>query len=209
MTRWLGSGVLTLALFVALGVAVTAHPLGIDLSVAGAFQGWWRGTFGQVTTVVSDWFGLVIPAVFAAGMLVAAALCWYRGRRRDALVIVRVLVVYALCRLTSPLGKPLFVRVRPRVYAEFSYPSGHVVSAASAGLAAVLLCVWLAPAVTKWVASVAGVWTVLVAVTRLILGVHWLTDTVGAVLAVLGVGLIAASVLRLLPGPVSARADAA
>ncbi|KAA9154426.1 phosphatase PAP2 family protein [Amycolatopsis acidicola] len=209
MIRWLVTGVVTLALFVALGAAVTAHPLGVDLSVASAFQGWWRGTGGELTKVASDWLGLVLPAVFAVGMLLGAALCVYRGRRHEALVLVRVLVVYGLCRLTSPVGKPLFLRVRPRVYAEFSYPSGHVVSAASAGLAAVLLCVWLAPKYGKRVALVASVWTAVVALTRLMLGVHWLTDTVGAVLAVLGVGLVAASVLRLLPGPVSARADAA
>jgi membrane-associated phospholipid phosphatase len=32
-----------------------------------------------------------------------------------------------------------------------------------------------------------------------VLGVHWVTDTVGATLAVLGVGLVSASALRLLP----------
>jgi undecaprenyl-diphosphatase len=42
-----------------------------------------------------------------------------------------------------------------------------------------------------------------VAVSRLVLGVHWLTDTVGAVLAVLGVEFASAAVLRLLPGPIS------
>jgi undecaprenyl-diphosphatase len=113
------------------------------------------------------------------------------------------MAVFGLCRVTSVLGKPLFLRTRPRSYPEFSYPSGHVVSVSSAGVAAVLLCVWLAPRLTRWVALAAAVATVVVAVTRLVLGVHWLTDTVGAVLAVLGVGFVSAAVLRLLPGPVS------
>jgi undecaprenyl-diphosphatase len=209
LIRWLAAGLVSLGLFLALGLAVAAHPLGLDLSVAGAFQGLWRGSLGNVTTVVSDLFGLVLPAVFMIAVLVGMILAWYRGMLREAGVALRVLVVYALSRVVSWVGKPLFVRERPRVYSEFSYPSGHVVSIASAGLAVVLLCVCLAPALTRWVAPAFGVATVLVAVTRLVLGVHWLTDTVGAVLGVLGIGLISAAALRLLPRPVSELAPAA
>jgi undecaprenyl-diphosphatase len=209
LIRWLAGGLVSLGLFIALGIAVAAHPLGIDLSVAGAFQGLWRGSVGRVTTVVSDLFGLVLPAVFMIAVLVGTILAWYRGMRREAGIALRVLVVYALGRVTSWVGKPLFVRERPRAYSQFSYPSGHVVSIASAGLAVVLLCVWLAPALTRWVALAFGVATVLVAVTRLMLGVHWLTDTVGAVLGVLGIGLISAAVTRLLPRPVSELTPAA
>lgn len=209
MTRWLVSGVICVGLFVALGVSVATHPLGVDMSVAGAFQGFWRGRFGRVTTLVSDGLGLVLPAVFMIGVLLGAVLAWYRQARWEAGIAVRVMAVYALGRCVGWLGKPLFVRERPRTYAQFSYPSGHVVSVASAGLAAVLLCVWLAPKLIRWVTAVACAATVLVALTRLLLGVHWLTDTIGGVLGVLGVGLAGASVLRLLPGPVSARASTA
>jgi undecaprenyl-diphosphatase len=204
LIRWLVLGVVFLGLFVALGVAVDAHPLSLDLAVASVFQGWWRQLPGRVALVLSDVLGQVIPAAGALTLLVATILRWYRGYRRQALLLARLIVVFGLCRLTSLLGKPVFLRVRPRTYPEFSYPSGHVVSAASAGLAAVLLCVWLAPWLTRWVAVTAAVVTAVVAVTRLVLGVHWLTDTVGAVLAVLGVGFASAAVLRLLPGPVSA-----
>ncbi|WP_312868824.1 phosphatase PAP2 family protein [Amycolatopsis pithecellobii] len=199
------TGVLFLGLFVALGLAVAKQPLGIDLTVTGAFQGLWRGTFGNLTKIVSDLLGLVLPAAAVAGLLVGAILAWYRGLRREALIVVRVLVVYGAARLTSWLGKPIFVRERPRAYAEFSYPSGHVVAIASTALAATLLCRWLAPALTRRVAVGSGLLTVLVALTRLVLGVHWLSDTVGAVLGVLGVGLLAAAVVRLLPGPVPER----
>lgn len=202
MIRWLGAGLAFLALFVALGITVAGHPLGVDLAVTGAFQGLWRGTFGNVTKITSDLLGLYLPETVMFGVLVGAGLAYYRGMRREAWLAVRALVVYGLARLTSWTGKPIFERARPREYAEFSYPSGHVVSVASAGLAVVLLCAWLAPHLTRWAVLVASVVTVLVALTRLILGVHWLSDTVGAVLGVLGIGLLGAAALRLLPGPV-------
>lgn len=209
MIRWLAAGLTSLALFVALGLAVAKHPLGVDLAVTGAFQGWWRGTFGNVTKIASDLLGLFLPDAVMIAVLVGVILACYRGMRREAWIAVRVLVVYGLARLTSWAGKPIFVRARPRAYSEFSYPSGHVVSAASAGLAAVLLCVWLAPRLTRWVLLAAAVVTVVVALTRLMLGVHWLSDTVGAVLGAAGLGLLGAAALRLLPGPVPGRARAA
>jgi membrane-associated phospholipid phosphatase len=202
--RWLTLGGVLCGLFVALGVAVTGHPLGIDLSVAGALQGLWQGETGRVTSLVSDTFGVVIPAAFALALVVAAVLCWYRGLRRELNVVLRVLPVLGLSRLTSVFGKPLFLRVRPRAYPEFSYPSGHVVAATATGLAGVLLCVWLIPRLTRWMVTAVAAITVLVAATRLVLGVHWLTDTVGGMLGALGVGLVAAAAVRLLPGPVPA-----
>ncbi|GAB2976805.1 phosphatase PAP2 family protein [Amycolatopsis acidiphila] len=209
MIRGLATGLVFLALFIALGLAVAKHPLAIDLAVTGAFEGLWRGTLGSVTNVVSDLLGMVVPAAVMIGVLVGAILTWYRRLRREAWIALRVLLVYGVARLTSWVAKPIFLRARPRAYAEFSYPSGHVVSIASAGLAVVLLCRWLAPTLTRWAALAFGLATVVVALTRLLLGVHWLSDTVGAVLGVLGTGLLAAAVLRLLPGPVSARPPAA
>lgn len=209
MIRWLSLGGVLSGLFLLLGVAVSGHPLGVDLAVAAGLQGWWRGTTGQITNVVSDAFGIVLPDVFAVALPVATALCWYRGLRRERDVLLRVVPVLLLCRLVSVVGKPLFLRARPRAYAAFSYPSGHVVAAASTGLAAVLVCLWLAPRLVRWIATISAGITVLVAVTRLVLGVHWLTDTIGSVLGVLGIGLLGAAAVRLLPGPVPAATLAA
>lgn len=152
--------------------------------------------------MVSNVLGIALPSMAAIALVLATVLRLYRGYRRDAFVLARILLVFGLCRLTSVLGKPLFVRARPRSYPEFSYPSGHVTAIASTGVAAVLLCVWFAPRLTRWAALASGLATVVVAATRLVLGVHWLTDTVGAALAVLGVGFVTAGVARLLPGPV-------
>ncbi|MFC4000771.1 phosphatase PAP2 family protein [Prauserella oleivorans] len=192
-------GVLSLVAFAALGVVVRDDPSGLDTWLGTALHGDWRGPAGGVAEVVSAILGPVIPVLFALGLVVAAVAAWRRGDRQRATLMLRVLVLLGLCRATSWLAKPLFERERPRVYPDFAYPSGHVVSVASAGFAAVVLCAWLAPHLVRTMTWIVAAATVVCAASRVVLDVHWLTDTVGAVLAVTGVGLLAGAALRLLP----------
>ncbi|GAA1992269.1 phosphatase PAP2 family protein [Amycolatopsis minnesotensis] len=191
--RWAVLGVVFVAAFVALGLTVRAAPLALDAAIARGLDGVWREPLGTAAGIVSDVLGPVLPVVFGIGLLLAAAL-----RRQHAGVLLRLVLVLLVCRLTSLL-KPVFDRQRPRAYPELSYPSGHVVSAASTGLVAILLCAWLAPRAVRWVAAAAVAATVLCAAARIVLGVHWLSDTAGAALAVTGAGLLAASGVGLLP----------
>jgi membrane-associated phospholipid phosphatase len=197
--RWAVLGVVLLGAFAGLGVLVAGAPLGVDLAVTNTLSGLYRGFAGQVAGVVSDVLGPVLPILLGGALLIATALSLYRREFARAALFLRVGVVLSLCRSMSVLGKPLFHRDRPRLYPELSYPSGHVVSVASTGFAAVLLCGFLAPRLLRKVALVAALVTVLSALARLVLGVHWLTDTIGAVLGVLGIGLLAAVALRLPP----------
>ncbi|WP_020671434.1 phosphatase PAP2 family protein [Amycolatopsis nigrescens] len=199
--RWVVLGVALLTLFLTLGLLVSGHPPGVDLAVRNWLSGQAGAPAGRVAAAVTDVFGPVLPIVFGAGLAVAAAVSWRLGVRARAGVLLRTAAVLVLCRLTSLVAKPLFLRDRPREYPDLSYPSGHVTSVATTGFAAVLLCVWLAPALVRRVAVLAAAATVFSAANRLVLGVHWLTDTIGAVLGVLGVGLLAAAVLGLLPTP--------
>lgn len=198
MIRRAAAAAVLLGGFIALGLLVSRRPLGLDRAVADGLSGQWQRPAGTVATVVSDVLGPVLPVVFGSVLLIAAVLSWRRDLAR-AWVLLRVILVLALCGLTSVVFKPVFERVRPRQYADPSYPSGHVVSTASTGFAAVLLCLWLAPRLLRRIAAISVVATVLCAVSRLVLGVHWLTDTAGSVLAVLGIGILAASAVRLLP----------
>lgn len=72
----------------------------------------------------------------------------------------------------------------------FSYPSGHTAAAAATYAAAALLlgrgCRW---PVRVWLAAAAAAVTVAVGLSRLLLGVHWLTDVFGG--AALGLGWFA------------------
>lgn len=186
-------GAVLVAAFVALGLTVRTAPLALDAAIARGLDGTWRKPLGTAAGIVSDVLGPVLPVLFGIGLLLAAAL-----RRPQAGVLLRLVLVLLACRLTSLL-KAVFDRQRPRDYPELSYPSGHVVSVASTGFAAILLCAWLAPRLVRWVAAVAAAATIFCATARIVLGVHWLSDTVGATLAVTGVGLIVAAGVGLLP----------
>ena len=65
-----------------------------------------------------------------------------------------------------------------------SFPSGHVANAATI---AVTIGV-IVPIVWVWIAGAA--YTVLMALSRTYLGVHWFTDTVGGLLVGAGVALL-------------------
>ncbi|SFB36062.1 undecaprenyl-diphosphatase [Amycolatopsis marina] len=201
-------GVCLLVAFVALGLLVRQRPPALDAAIASGLHGQWRSPLGPAAGLLSDAFGPVLPAVLAV-VLVLAAL-WRRaaGDGERASLLLRVTAVLVLCRATSFVFKPLFARDRPREYPDLSYPSGHVVSVASVGFALVLLCGWLVPHVLRTVIALAVLATLISAAFRVYLGVHWLTDTVGAVLVVTGVGLLVSACLGLLSAkrdPVSAR----
>ncbi|MGW4522920.1 phosphatase PAP2 family protein [Amycolatopsis sp. NPDC004378] len=194
LQRWLVVGVVLCAAFVVLGLSVARQPLTLDVEVANALRGVYAEPLGRVAQAGSDVLGPVLPYVLGVALLAVAL------RRREHLgLCVRLAVVLVLCRLTSLVFKPIFLRERPRDYPDLSYPSGHVVSVASTGFVLLLLAAWLWPRLVRRLAVAVAVAVVLSAACRVVLGVHWVTDTVGAVLAVTGVGLLSACALRLLP----------
>ncbi|WP_409495773.1 phosphatase PAP2 family protein [Amycolatopsis sp. cmx-11-12] len=190
------AGALLLIGFVILGLFVDDRPPPVDVALADAFRGQYTRPAGQVADLITNVLGPVLP--FALGALLAV-LAW---RRRDLTVLcVKLAVVLLLCRLTSLVAKPVFYRERPREFPDLSYPSGHVVAVACTGFVAVLLCAWTRPRLVRLAITIAVAATVIGALCRVVLGVHWLTDTAGSVLAVGGVGLISAAWLGLLPLP--------
>ncbi|MEV6911842.1 phosphatase PAP2 family protein [Amycolatopsis sp. NPDC051071] len=190
------AGTLLLIGFVVLGLLVDGRPPPVDVALADAFRGQYTQPAGQVAGLITNVLGPVLPFALGAALVVIA---W---RRRDLTALcVKLAVVLALCRLTSLIAKPLFYRERPRAFPDLSYPSGHVVAVACTGFVAVLLCAWTRPRLVRLAITIAVAVTVLGALCRVVLGVHWLTDTAGSVLAVGGVGLIAAAGLGLLPLP--------
>jgi membrane-associated phospholipid phosphatase len=133
--------------------------------------------------------GLVLgPTIGWAFAAVLFVLAW---KRRDPR-LWKALALHALCCATL-LTRFLFERVRPIEYHLPSYPSGHTVAVASTAFTLVVLL-----RRTTWTVALWAVLAVLVTgFARVVLEMHWVTDVIGAVLGVTGVGLVAALALGL------------
>jgi membrane-associated phospholipid phosphatase len=151
-------------------------------------------------TVITD-FGSPV-ATAAVGVICAALLSW---TTRSVIAGIVIIGTVGAAAAASTALKAVVDRPRPPLQwqavleTDPSFPSGHVTgTAALLGIIAVVVGNDRASATRAWltVGVVTGV--VLVAATRLYLGVHWLTDvTAGAILAALFV-LIGAAVFDAL-----------
>ena len=135
-----------------------------------------NGFFAVVTLSGSAKWLVPLAAVAAVALLVA-------GRRFEALLvgasmITATLVVWGM--------KAIVGRARPALweaqwYWGSSFPSGHTLSTATFSTAAALCVARIWPRAGTLAMALAVLWTGLVAVSRLVLGVHWPTDVLGAI----------------------------
>ncbi|GAA3876701.1 phosphatase PAP2 family protein [Saccharothrix violaceirubra] len=160
-------------------------------------------TLGPAVTRTAEVISLVLSPGLATITLVAL------GSRallaRDSL-LVRASVLFGLC-WTTVLARDLYRRIRPIEYDLYSYPSGHVTAVATMGFVGVLLTAHLARDHVRTAIVLAVTAIVLTAASRVVVQYHWFTDTVGAVLGVMGVGLLGAHALRLTPVGVGSRSE--
>ena len=124
---------------------------------------------------------VVIPVTLAASALFAAF-----GRRFEAGLTMASLGVAAA--LVYGI-KTVAARARPALwdtqwYWGSSFPSGHTLHTAALSTALALCVARIAPRWGNRAMAAAVIWTLLIGVSRLALGVHWPTD----VLAALGLG---------------------
>ncbi|HZP95097.1 MAG TPA: phosphatase PAP2 family protein [Candidatus Limnocylindria bacterium] len=155
----------------ALEVAQSVHPPALDLAASLV------GVLGQSEVTLGIALGLAVAR--------------FRAYPRDALVplfIVVTIAVEAALKMLVPQAPPPQERSRavellPLFHAPFAYsfPSGHVARAA--------FLLRIAHGVPTW-AVLLGV--AIMAATRVYLGEHWLSDTIGG--AILGIGV--ASIAR-------------
>lgn len=81
--------------------------------------------------------------------------------------------------------KTLVGRARPELwpsawYSGSRFPSGHTLAVAATAAAGALVVSRLWPAAQRWAVGAAFAWTVLVALSRQVLGVNWPTDGLAA-----------------------------
>lgn len=162
---------------------------------------WLTNVFKVLTTLGSA--GFLIPM----SIVVGAAVWW---ARRTAKPMAFLAVTFAGAELAFRVVKHLLDRARPSdalAVAHFggaAFPSGHATLAAAMwGAIAITVTPFLTTVnrrVMVW--SVAVVIAVLVGVTRLYLGAHWLTDVLAG--WALGAGWLTATVLAFRPGRATA-----
>ncbi len=167
--------------------------------------------FFERYTGAGQWFVIAAAGVAAVAGLAAAS-------RPRAAAFLGVALAAAL--LLNPLLKMAFGRVRPPVedaalhVSGMAFPSGHSLASATLALAIVVVA-WP----TRWRLPASGLaltFAILMGFSRLYLGVHWLTDVLGAwalALAVVGAVALVLPARRAAqaatPSPASAWADTA
>lgn len=133
--------------------------------------------FFMLITLSGSWYFLLPVTLMATAALLIA-----RHRVEAALLgtsmITAPLVVYTL--------KMIVDRTRPTLwetqwYWGSSFPSGHTLGTAAFSTAAALCMGRVWPRYGSLAMVVAAIWTSLVAVSRLVLGVHWPSDVLAAI----------------------------
>ena len=131
--------------------------------------------FEMVTFTGSSW------VLFPLAVMTTIALLWARHRFEALLVAASVIsATIAIYVIKMVVG-----RARPALwdtdwYWGSSFPSGHTLAVAAFATAAVLCVSRIRPASRNLALSLAFLWISLVAISRLVLGVHWPTDVLVA-----------------------------
>jgi len=200
--RFVVAGGVALVAVVALG-ALSRLAAPVDADVADVVAAVRHPALETAARVVDRTFGGVGGVAVVVGVSVLVGV--RRGPRGGAAVAVAATLAWA----GSEGLKALFARVRPEdgllELADGSYPSGHTTTAAALAVGVVCaLTVSRSDAGARGVGAAAVAAAALViAVTawsRLYLGVHFASDTVGGALLGAGVALVVVPGARLLAG---------
>lgn len=189
------AGLLTALTGLTIGVHTHGWVTGLDSPIMSWFVAHRSVGFNVAAAVIAD---LGSPAATAAAGLICGALLSWRARSViPGVVVIGTVAAAALAEiaLKAVVGRPRTpAELQFPIGSDHSFPSGHVTgTAALLGIIAVCVGVGRSRTVRAWLAGsvVAGV--LVVALARLYLCAHWLTDVIaGAVLAGVFVTLSAA-----------------
>ena len=178
----------------ALAVVVLALLVAPTPAVTTPIDAWWQETMegarpdGVITVArVLSYVGGGWVAVWLCPILLAVAALIVRGWRTAIVVVVMLL----LSTTTVQVVKNLVARERPDgmlVDSDFgSFPSGHAANAAT-----IAVVLWLIlPRVLGLILG--AIWAAVMALSRTVLSVHWLSDVIGGALTGVAIGLLVAA----------------
>jgi undecaprenyl-diphosphatase len=133
------------------------------------------GFFAALTLSGSAAF--LLPASVVAVLALLFAKRRFEALLLGASMLTAPLLVYALKAIVGR-DRPLLWETQ--TYWGSSFPSGHTLSTAAFATAAALCLARIRPRSASLAITVALTWTVLVALSRLVLGVHWPSDVLAA-----------------------------
>jgi membrane-associated phospholipid phosphatase len=200
-------GVVAAALSVVLGLLVANHwaPLErLDTRTARHLNDYIAGRSAQAHAwrLVSD---ILAPAVLRAGLLVGAAVLLLRHDVRRALFCAATaagsLAIVAVVKAIVGRPRPVMAHSVARAAGE-SFPSGHALTSAATAICLVGL-VWARRSLRVPVAVAAAGLTFAVGFSRIILGVHYVSDVVGGWL--MATALVAGLLVLVPPVPQRSR----
>lgn len=171
----------------------------VDSSVASWFAVHRGSLLDSVGLVVAS---ITAPALVLAAVVAVSAVLWFRRARLGAVLLLGATTV---AFAAGWIAKHAEHRPRPLPpynlawESEPSFPSGHVLIAATVASVAVLL-VWahLSRAWRAVAVVTAAAFVLLVSYDRLVVGAHWFTDVLGSLALAGAVVGVAALVPRLL-----------
>ncbi|AZG46266.1 phosphatase PAP2 family protein [Gordonia insulae] len=174
-------------------LAYSGGPFGLDDPVMAWVIAHRNAAVMPTVSVVSDCFGPMMIAIWTIAIAVGLTI-YDRSIVRATAVVASVVtagIVAEIVKLVVARPRPPLQFHRTIAETSFSYPSGHVTGTCALAVTVALVCTAsTAPRVRRGVVSAAVAITLVVAGTRLYLGVHWVSDVVAAMAVGIAVALI-------------------
>jgi undecaprenyl-diphosphatase len=187
--------------FVALAASVVAHRrYEVDAAVTNWFVDHRTPALTGFLRLVS-FLGYPPQSLLIAALIVG--LVWWRSQEVAPTVVLAGMALFA--SLLSSSTKLLVARERPPAdirlayVRSYSFPSGHVTTTTVLAVGLLVVTAGALTGAVLWLARVvAVVAVVLMAVSRMYLGVHWFSDVVGGALLGAAVAMLGAVLLARL-----------